>query len=273
MTQRSLLAILAVTIGLASAHVTAQAPAAGQGYVPPKTANGLPDLQGVWQVNNTAAEDLESHAAKKGVPAGLSVVEGDKIPYLPAALAMKKEKYEKSLTASSYDFDSAADPLAKCLFPGVPRITYLPHPFQIFEFPDQIVIVYEYLHLTRYIFMDNAPAPDPDVIDFYMGYARGRWEGDTLVVDNTNFNAETWFDKAANFHSDALHVVERFTRTSPDVMMYEATIEDPKTFSRPWKISMPLYRRQEKNVRLLESECYDFREKELSRVEEAAEKR
>ena len=182
---------VALAGALAPSPVAAQGAAAAPAYTPPKTANGLPDLQGIWQVLNTAAENLESHAARKGVPAGVSVVEGDTIPYLPAAAAKKKENYEKSLTASPLDFNSDADPLDKCLYPGVPRITYLPHPFQIFEFQDQVVIVYEYLHLTRYVFMDPAPAPDPDVIDFYMGYSRGKWEGNTLVVDNTNFNAET----------------------------------------------------------------------------------
>ena len=262
----------ALAFALAPSPAAAQDTAAAQAYAPPKTANGLPDLQGIWQVMNTAAEDLESHPARKGVPAGLSVVEGDKIPYLPAAAAKKKENYGKSQTANPLDFNSAADPLAKCLFPGVPRITYLPHPFQIFEFQDQVVIVYEYLHLTRFVFMDPAPAPAADVIDFYMGYSRGKWEGNTLVVDNTNFNEETWFDKAGNFHSDALHVVERFTRIGPETMTYDVTIEDPKVFSRPWKMSMPLYRRQEKSARLLEYECYDFRENELSRAEESARK-
>jgi hypothetical protein len=241
-------------------------------YVPPRTASGQPDLQGIWQALNSAADDLESHPARKGGAAGISVVEGDRIPYLPKALATKKENFEKSLTADPLDFGSAADPLDKCLMPGVPRITYLPYPFQIFEFPDMVVIVYEYLHLTRYIFTDASPHPDPDVIDFYMGYSRGHWEGSTLVVDTTNFNDETWLDKAGNFHSDALHVVERYERTDMDHLNYEATIEDPKVFSRPWTMRMPLYRRQEKNARLLEYECYSFRENELSKREEEGDK-
>src|SRR5262245_32340836 len=147
---RVFLFVAIAAVSFVPSLAAAQAPAGATPYVPPKTANGLPDLQGTWQVLNTAAENLESHEAKKGVPAGLSVVEGDTIPYKPEALAMRKEKYEKSLTASALDFDSDADPLDKCLFPGVPRITYLPHPFQIFEFPDQVLIVHEYLHLTRF---------------------------------------------------------------------------------------------------------------------------
>jgi hypothetical protein len=262
----SVTALVFAAAGLFFVSAGAQA----QTYTPPKTATGLPDLQGIWQVVNSAADNLESHEARKGGAAGLSVVEGDTIPYKPEALAKRKDLYAKSQAADPLDFNSAADPLDKCLMPGVPRITYLPYPFQIFEFQDQVVMVYEYLHLTRFIFMDGSPAPDQDVIDFYMGYSRGRWDGNTLVVETTNNKDETWFDKAANFHSDALKVTERFTRTGPDQMQYEATMEDPQVFTRPWKIQMPVYRRLEKNARLLEYECYQFREDELSKTEDEA---
>jgi len=150
------------------------------------------------------------------------------------------------------------DPEAKCYMPGVPRLNYEPFPFQIAQFDDHVLIIYEYIHIHRLLLMDGSPHPDPEVIDFWMGDSRAHWEGDTLVVDVRNFNDQTWFDRAGNFHSDALHVVERYTRTGPDHMTYEATIEDPKVFTRPWKISMPLYRRQEKNVQLLEYECYAY---------------
>lgn len=232
------------------------------GYVPPRTADGHPDLQGIWQALNSAAWDIQAHAAEQGMPAGLSVVEGNDVPYQPAAAAQKKENFANRHTA---------DPLTKCYRPGVPRITYLPHPFQIFQFADMVAVVYEYLHYTRFIYTDGKDKhPDPNVIDFWMGHSLGRWEGNTLVVDTTNFNGQTWFDRAGNFHSDALHVVERYTRTSHDVITYEVTIEDPKVFTRPWKLSMPLYRRQEPNLQILEYECYPNLYDERDRVESQA---
>jgi len=211
-------------------------------------------LQGIWQVLNTAAWDIQDHQARLGVPAGQGVVEGNEIPYQPWAVVKKKENFENRLTA---------DPEAKCYMPGVPRITYMPYPFQIFQFGEQVAILYEYAHVTRTIYMDGSPHPKGH-IDFWMGDSRGRWEGDTLVVDVIHFNDQTWFDRAGNFHSDALHVVERYTRTGPDHMTYEVTIEDPKVFTRPWKISMPLYRRQEATIQLLEYECYAYAENEAA---------
>ena len=238
--------------------------AVGSGYTPPRTQNGQPDLQGIWQALNSAEWDIQAHAAEKGVPAGIGVVEGNEIPYQPWAAARKKENFENRLTA---------DPLSKCYRPGVPRITYLSFPFQIFQFPDMVAIVYEYLHYTRFIYTDGKSThPDSNVIDFWMGHSLGRWEGNTLVVDTTNFNDQTWFDRAGNFHSDALHVVERFTRTSPDVVNYDVSIEDPKVFTRPWKMTMPVYRRQEKDLQLLEYECYPDRYDELEKADEEARK-
>ena len=154
-----------------------------------------------------------------------------------------------------------ADPEAQCYLPGVPRITYMPYPFQIFQLADRVVILYEYLHTTREIFTDGSRHPDMPV-EFWMGDSRGRWEGNTLVVDVTLFTDQTWFDRAGNFHSDALHVVERYTRTGRDHMLYEVTIEDPKVFTRPWKMRMPLYRRQEPHAQLLEYECYAYAREE-----------
>jgi hypothetical protein len=173
-------------------------------------------------------------------------VEGNEIPYLPEAAAKKKENFANRLTA---------DPEIKCYLPGVPRATYLPHPFQIVQTPKFILMAYEYAGATRTISMDKAP-PAPD--DSWMGRSVGRFEGDTLVVDVTSQNDRTWLDRSGNFHSDALHVVERYTPRSPDALTYEAIIEDPKVFSRPWKISMPIYRRLEKNAQLLEFKCVEF---------------
>ena len=231
-------------------------PAAGQtsGQVStlPRTPDGQPDLQGFWQVINTAAWDIQDHPARLGVPAGQGVVEGNEIPYQPWALAKKQENFENRETA---------DPETKCYMPGVPRITYMPYPFQILQFPDRVLILYEYVHVTRTVYMDGSPHPDGH-IDFWMGASRGRWEGDTLVVDLIHFNDQTWFDRAGNFHSAALHVVERYTRSGPDHMTYDVTVEDPEGFTRPWKMSMPLYRRQEVDIQLLEYECYAYAERQ-----------
>jgi len=233
----------------------AQTAAAGQAYTQPKLRIGQPDLSGIWEVVNTAAYDLEDHQPGLNTPGGYGVVEGGKIPYLPAALAKKKDNFDNRATL---------DPEVKCDMPGVPRITYMPFPFQILQFQDMVAIVYEYLDLTRYVYF-GGKHPDPDIYDYWMGDSRGHWDGNSLVIDVANFNDDTWFDRAGNYHSDALHVTERFTRTGPDHMLYEATVEDPKTFSRPWKISMPLYRRQEKNLRLLEYECYAYMEEEAGK--------
>jgi hypothetical protein len=191
--------------------------------------------------------DIQDHHARLGVPAGQGVVEGNDIPYQPWALAKKEENFKNRATA---------DPESKCFMVGVPRITYMPFPFQIVQTPRQITVLYEYVHTVRNVFMDSPHPRGP--IEWWMGDSRGRWDGDTLVVDVVHFTDQTWFDRSGNFHSDALHVIERYTRTGPDHMLYEATIEDPKVFTRPWKISLPLYRRQEKNVQLLEYECYAY---------------
>ena len=234
--------------------VTAAVALAGaQTYTPPRTTFGQPDLQGIWQVLNTsAAFDVEPHTASWGVPAGLGVIvdpPGGMIPYQPSALAKRKENFQNR---------DAADPLAKCYKPGVPRLTYLPFPLQIVQSPQQVTIFYEYVHNYRNINLSRKAHLDG--LDFWNGDSIGRWEGNTLVVDVTNFNDQTWFDAAGNFHSEALHVVERYTRTDANTLTYEATIEDPKVFTRPWKISVSLHRRREPNVRLLEYECHAYAE-------------
>jgi hypothetical protein len=247
-------------------------PAAGQSppYRAPRAEGGKPDLNGIWQALNEANYDLEGHNARPAmalrpgpygpvpaapvlalgavgaVPPSLGVVEGGEIPYKPEALNQKRENQENWL---------ARDPEIKCYLPGVPRATYLPQPFRILQSASQIVIAYQYAGAVRNIYLkDPGAAP----VDSWMGQSFGHWQGDTLVVDVTGFNDQSWFDRAGNFHSDALHVLERYTRTSPDVISYEATIEDPKVFTRSWKISMPLYRRQEKNAQILDFKCVEF---------------
>ena len=246
-----------------SLQLAAQAPSTREGYLPPKTPKGDPDLQGVWQAVNAAAWNIEDHSGATGIPAGKSVVEGGPLPYLPVALRQRDENFKNRATA---------DPERKCWLPGVPRITYMPFPFQIVQFDRYIVIQYEYLNTTRYIYMDGTPSPDPDVIDFFMGSSNGRWEGSTLVVEVTNNNDRTWFDRAGNHHSDAMRLVERYTRTGPDHLQYEVTVTDPKTFSRPWKMSMPLYRRVEPTAELLEYECYAYAEEDAEAAASGARK-
>jgi hypothetical protein len=214
-----------------------------------------PDLSGIWQVLNTANWNLEGHAAAPGppelgaigaMPPGFSVVEGNTIPYPPEAAAKRKQNFANRM---------ALDPEVKCFLPGVPRATYMPYPFQIVQSDKYILISYQYASAVRNINMENhKKAP----IDSWMGWSNGHWEGDTLVVDVTGLNEDTWLDRAGNFHSDALHVVERYTPRSPDTLAYEATLEDPKVFSRPWKISMILYRHAEPHGRLLEFKCVEF---------------
>jgi hypothetical protein len=225
-----------------------------QGYTPPRAADGKADLQGIWQSLNTAAYNVEAHPAALGIPAGLGVIvdpPDGKIPYRPEAAERQKQNFKNR---------AKADPLNMCFLPGVPRVKFLPFPFQIFQTPQTVAIAYEFAHATRTIYLNGSKHPDN--IDFWMADSRGHWEGDTLVVDVANHNSETWLDAAGNHHSDALRVVERYTRTGPDMLLYEATIEDPKVYTRPWKISMPLYRRAEKNMQLLEYECHAYLEEE-----------
>ena len=233
-------------------------------YKAPRLADGHPDLNGLWQAFVTANIDLEDHEAQPGPhpellgayggwPAGQSIVEGGEIPYQTSALARRKQNLENRMkvdVGNDKKWHDLGDPEFKCYMPGVPRATYMPFPFQIVQGSSPyILIAYEFTSATRIIRMNwKEDAP----IDSWMGWSRGRWEGDALVVDVTGQREETWFDRAGNYHSDALHVVERYTPVSPYHMQYEATIEDPKVFTRPWKISFPLYRRMEKDVQPLE---------------------
>jgi hypothetical protein len=267
---------VAAIAAFAGALITAFAlPLAGQGQAPaayraPRTADGKPDLNGIWQALSGANDDLEMHMARPAlalrsgpygpvpaaavlalgavgaVPPGLGVVVGGAIPYTPDALKIKQDNQAHWLER---------DPEIKCYLPGVPRATYMPHPFQILQSASAISLVYQYAGAVRNVYLRN---PGPAPVDSWMGQSVGRWEGDTLVVDVTGFNDSSWFDRAGNFHSDALHVVERYTRTAPDVIAYEATIEDKNVFTRPWQISMPLYRRLEKNAQLMDFKCVEF---------------
>ena len=233
-------------------------PASGQAQssAMPRTADGKPDFTGIWQAMNAANWDLQAHAARHGpvvalgaafsVPAGIGVVEGNEIPYLPAAAAKKKDNEENWL---------ARDPEIKCYLPGVPRMMYMPYPIQIVQGQDTILMASEFASASRTIRM-NSKEKSPT--DSWMGWSIGRWEGNTLVIDVTDQSDQTWFDRAGNFHSEELKVVERYTLADRNTINYEATMEDAKVFSRPWKISMPLYRHLEKNAQVMEYKCVEF---------------
>ena len=254
----ALIAVVSAGIAFGISQMTRQ-PVKGlaSNVTMPRTADGKPDLNGIWQAVGSAHWDLQDHPARSGpvlelgaiagIPAGLGVVEGNEIPYQPWAAARKKENYENWLTR---------DPEVRCYLPGIPRATYMPYPFQILQtHNNEILMAYEYASASRVVKMRKT---EPPPVDTWMGQSTGRWEGDSLVVDTIGFNDQTWFDRSGNFHSESLHVVERFTFVNPDILDYQATIEDPKVFTRPWKIQLPLYRRQDKNVQLLEFKCVEF---------------
>ena len=271
------IAVVAVASVIVTLSVTRTAGQAGR---PARTPDGKPNFSGIWQAANEAHWDLQAHEARAGivmqpgvypyeyarvpaapvlalgaaggVPGSLGVVDGDgQIPYTAAAAAVKKENGENWIDR---------DPELKCYLPGTPRAMYMPYPFQIFQSANKIQLAFEFTNAARIIHLDKVEGP-PD--DTFMGHSVGRWEGDTLVVDVTQFNGKNWFDRAGNFHSDALHLVERFTPITSDAIRYEVTVEDPKTFTRPWKIAMPLYRRLEPNMQLIEYRCVEFVEEFL----------
>lgn len=243
-------ATVMVVLSIATAPASNQAPAAvAQAGPIPRMADGKPDFSGLWQVLTTASWDIQDHHAEKGVPGGQGVVEGNEIPYLPEARAKKNDNYKNRATA---------DPVAKCFLPGVPRIMYMPFPFQVFQTPNYIAMTFEYVHAVRHVYLNSGHPRGP--IEWWMGDSRAKWEGDTLVVDVAHFNADTWFDAAGNHHSEAMHLVERYSYINRDHIQYEVTVEDPKVFSRPWKMRMPLYRRIEPNLQLLDYECAAFDE-------------
>ena len=241
----------------------------------PRGADGKPDLNGTWQVMNRANYDLQIHAARAAmalrdgpfgpvpakevvalgavgaVPAGLGVVVGGEIPYQEWALEQKLDNQKNWLTK---------DPEVKCYLPGVPRATYLPYPFQIFHSESAVFFAYEYAGAVRNIFLED---PGPAPIDSWMGQSWGRWEGDTFVIETSGFNGQTWLDRSGNFHSDTLRVIERFTLTSEHTMNYEAELEDANVFTRPWNISMVLYKRVGNDAQLQQFKCVEFVEELL----------
>jgi hypothetical protein len=269
--------MMAIVVAFAAVGVASLFPARTSGQAQRLARiDGHPNFSGIWQALNEANWDIEAHAAKPGfvtqvgvhplalvpaapalamgaagsVPGSVGVVEGGPIPYQPWALAQKKDNEERWLDR---------DPETKCFIAGIPRSLYMQHPFQIVQGKTKVEFVFSYSSSGRTINLEKVdPLPD----DTYNGFALGRWEGDTLVSVSTGFNGKTWLDRAGNFNSDALKVTERFSPAgSLDdmfAMRYEATLEDPKVYTRPLKISMPLYRRIEPNAQLMEFRCVEF---------------
>ena len=265
-------AVIVGGLGLTIDRATRQTEGA-QGPQVPRRADGKPDLSGIWQANNGAHWDLLTHTARPmvaqpgvykdvrvlaapvvalgavgWVPPDFGVVDGDEIPYQPWAARRKQENFDRWLDR---------DPEIRCYQPGVPRAMYMPYKFQVIQGTNKILMAFEFAGAQRTIHLDEV---DPYPADAYMGHSVASWEADTLVVDVSRFTAQTWFDRAGNFHSDALHVVERYTPIGRDAFRYEATIEDPKVFTRPWKISMPIYRRLEPDAQLMEFRCQEMAE-------------
>ena len=216
----------------------------------PRTPDGKPNFEGIWQASTTAWADLQDHVASLNMLAGRSVVAGGAIPYQPWAAKQRDENFKNRLTS---------DPVSKCYIPGVPRIMYMDYPFQIFQTPTVLTMAFEWELDYRLIYTNGTSHPADS--SFWMGDSRGHWEGDTLVVDVGDINDKTWFDMAGDFHSDQLHVTERYHMTDPNTIAYQATIEDPKVFNHPWTINVALHRRTDRS-RLYEYSC----ESELEEV-------
>ena len=273
-------ALLSAAIGAGVAVGVTRPAEVPAGSRPARTADGKPNFSGIWQAANEAHWDLQAHEARPGivtqpgvypyefarvpaapvlalgaaagVPGSVGVVAGDgEIPYKPEAAALKTANGENWIDR---------DPELKCYLPGIPRAMYMPYPFQIVQGTSTIQMAHTFANAARTIHLDEVEGP-PD--DTYMGHSVGRWEADTLVVTVTGFNGKNWFDRAGNYHSAALKLVERYTPLTPDALQYEVTIEDPETFTRPWTISMPLYRRLEPNAQLVEYPCIEFSEEFL----------
>ena len=243
----------------------------GQAARAARTADGKPNLNGIWQATTTANWDLLAHAmrpavgqpgvspgvpvlaapvlalgAAAGVPPGPGIVDGNVIPYTPEAAARKKENGEHWLDR---------DPEVRCYMPGLPRAMYMPYPFLITQGTSKIQMAFEINSASRTIHLD---AVNPPPGDTWMGHSVGRWEGDTLIVTVDHFNDRSWFSRAGDFHSDALKLTERFTPITPDALRYEVTIEDPNVFTAPWKMRMVLYRQLEDNAQVMEYKCVEL---------------
>lgn len=244
---------LAACLGSALALAALVPPALGAGDTNasvgriPRLVGGKPDFSGIWETTSAADYDLQPHAARKDAPPSAGIVDGDAIPYLPQALEKKQQNF------ASRDTN---DPRLKCWTLGTPRGIYYPEPFQILQRAQDLTVIFEFGHSVRTIHTDGTLHPVDTDNEFWLGDSRGHWEGDTLVVDVRDFNDQTWLDRAGDFHSEALHVVERWKFLDANTIDYHATLEDPNVFSAPWNIEVILYRHREHNFQLIENYCY-----------------
>ena len=213
----------------------------------PRQRNGTPDLSGIWQTTSAADYDLEPEAGRDDAPPSVGVIEGGAIPYLPQALAQRQKNFAAR---------SSSDPRLKCFTLGTPRGIYYPEPFQILQRPQDVTLLFEFGSSVRTIHTDGTLHPIDTDNEFWLGDSRGHWEGDTLVVDVTDFSADTWLDRSGNFHSHDLHVIERWHLLDANTLDYRATLEDPNVYSRPWSLHVILYRHREQNFQLIENYCY-----------------
>lgn len=239
--------ILAALLLAPSQAVLAQTAAPAANSAIPRTADGKPDFSGIWETLSEADYDLEPHAGRRDAPPGPGVVDGATIPYLPGALAQRK---------ANFDRRAKDDPRLKCWVLGVPRGVYYGAPFQIFQRAQDLTLVHQFGNQVRTIPTDGSQHPEGIDNDLFLGDSRGKWDGDALVVDVTDFNEETWLDRSGNFHSDQLHVVERWSFVDKDTISYTATLDDSKVFSKPWSINVLLHRRRDRNFQLIEDYCY-----------------
>lgn len=232
---RSIWAVGVMTVSLTAAADTV-----------PRTPEGKPDFSGIWQALSGPEFDIEPHGYRIDAPPGQGIVVGGKIPYLSEALDERQRRFERRATD---------DPRLQCFSLGTPRAVYYPEPFQIFQDQDALTLLFQFSHRARTIHTNGSVHP-PAGIGFWFGDSRAHWEGDALVVSVTDFNGETWLDRAGNFHSDQLHVTEKWEFIDANTIQYSATLSDPAVYQQPWTLEVLLHRHREPGFQLIENTCY-----------------
>ncbi len=229
--------LLMVAFALATSPASAEVP---------RSADGHPDFSGIWQTLGNVDSGLEAHAVRRDAPPGPGIVEGGTIPYKPEALAKREQNFADR---------AHADPARQCFTLGTPRGVYYPEPFQIFQRDRDLTLLFQTSHRARTIHTNDSSHPEGP-IGFWFGDSRAKWEGDTLVVDVVDFSGDTWLDSAGNYHSENLHVTERWKLLDENTLQYSATLEDPQVYTRPWNINVLLHRHREANFQIIENTCY-----------------
>jgi hypothetical protein len=248
-----------LSAAMIAACMQAAAPLArAQDYTLDRNRYGHPDFEGIWQVLDPAPHfNIEAHGASYGVPAGLGIITDPadgKIPYTASGLTRRDANRA----------NAAADPIARCFKPGVPHMMYLPFPFQIVQSENFLTIMSEYVHNTRFIFLNRGDHFGEGEIDLWNGDSVGTFEGDSLVTDVFNFHPDVWLDRSGNHAGGpTLRVNERFTLIDADTIRYEATLTDPEDFTQPWTIETYLYRHKDPSKQILEYECHAYAENAL----------